>query len=123
MVTKTFKLTYMAQIVFLLDHATRPFLLENAKLEHGLGNPRYVHLGNCAIFMFSLRTMYISTSQTLGMDENNTQTRMRKLAHPAIGNSKGTTDGFPLLSIIRDIYARTEWFHFAFPSMALRKYS
>lgn len=50
MVTRTFKLTYMAQIVFLLDRAS----LENAKLEHGLGNPRYVHLGNCAIFMFSL---------------------------------------------------------------------
>jgi len=29
-------------------------LLENTKLEHRLGNPRYIHLGNCATFVLSL---------------------------------------------------------------------
>lgn len=68
MVTRTFKLTYVAHIVFLLDRAP----LENAKLEHELGIPRYdiSILATAPYLFFPLRTMYISISQTVGIDKN-----------------------------------------------------
>lgn len=93
MVTRTFKITSVAHIVFLLDSA--PFRKHS---EHRLGNPRYIHLGNCATFVRSLQRTYVvhpRLQEWIKTAENNILTRMPKLAHLGICNSKGMTDRFP----------------------------